>query len=223
MTSNATTTLGELASTHPAAARVFLRHHLDFCCGGKRSLAEACRAADLDPGAILDELDREACGGEPAPSWADRPLDEIADHIEEHYHTALRRDLPPLIAAARRVERVHAAKPEVPAGLADLLERFYQEMQDHMTKEEAILFPMIRRGARGDAVYMPVRVMEAEHDDHGRQLARIRELTGDLQPPAVACTTWRALYSGLEALEAELMQHIHLENSVLFPRATDEA
>lgn len=219
MTPNATTSLGELASTHPAAARVFLRHRLDFCCGGKRSLSEACRAAGLDPGAILDELDREAGSGEPAPRWDDRPLDDIADHIEARYHAALRRELPPLIAAARRVERVHAAKPEVPAGLADVLEQFDREMQAHMAKEESILFPMIRRGARGPAMYMPVRAMEAEHDEHGRQLARIRELTGDLQPPAVACATWRALYSGLEALEADLMQHIHLENSVLFLRA----
>lgn len=221
MTLNPTTSLGELASSHPTAARVFLRHRLDFCCGGTRSLTEACRAAGLDPGVILDEIVRD--GGSAEPSWNERPLDELADHIEARYHAALRRDLPPLIAAARRVERVHAAKPEVPAGLADLLDRFFREMQAHMAKEEAVLFPMIRRGARGEAVYMPVRVMESEHDAHGRQLARIRELTGDLQPPAVACTTWRALYSGLEALEAELMQHIHLENSVLFPRATHEA
>ena len=223
MTPNAMTSLGELASAHPAAGRVFLRHRLDFCCGGQRNLAEACRAAGLDPGAILDELAREAGDGEPASSWDGRSLDELVDHIEARYHWTLRRDLPPLIAAARRVERVHAAKPEVPAGLADLLEQFFREMQAHMTKEESVLFPMIRRGARGEAVYMPVRVMESEHDAHGRQLAQIRELTGDLQPPAVACTTWRALYSGLEALEAELMQHIHLENSVLFPRATHEA
>jgi regulator of cell morphogenesis and NO signaling len=123
---------------------------------------------------------------------------------------------------ARWAERVHAAKPEVPAGLADLLEDFHREMASHMAKEEAVRFPMIRRGARGEAVYMPVRVMETEHEIRGRQLARIRELTTDLQPPAVACTTWRALDRGLEALEAELMQHIDLENSVLFLRATRE-
>lgn len=216
------TSLGELASIHPSAAQVFLRHRLDFCCGGRRSLAEACRVAGLDPGAILAEIDRESHRGEPAPGWNDRPLGEIADHIEAHYHATLRRDLPGLIAAARRVERVHAAKPEVPAGLADALDQLDREMQTHMAKEEAVLFPMIRRGARGEAVYMPVRVMEAEHETHGRQLARLRALTGDFVPPAVACATWRALYSGLAALEAELMQHIHLENSVLFLRATRE-
>ena len=91
-----------------------------------------------------------------------------------------------------------------------------------MAKEEQILFPMLRRGARGEAVYMPVRMMESEHDAHGAQLAKIRELTGDLQLPYGACATWTALYHGLETLEAELMQHIHLENNILFSRATRE-
>lgn len=207
---------------HPAAMRVFLRHHLDFCCGGKRSLSQACEQAGLDSLAILGELADEIRRGDDVMGWDVRPLRELADHIESHYHAALRRDLPPLIEAAARVERVHADKPEVPAGLAELLAGFYEEMQNHMAKEETILFPMIRRGARGEAVYMPVRVMEAEHDEHGRQLAAIRELTDDLQLPAAACATWRALYGGLATLESELMQHIHLENHVLFLRATRE-
>ena len=88
-----------------------------------------------------------------------------------------------------------------------------------MQKEEQILFPMIRRGQQGEAVYLPVRVMESEHDSHGHQLARIRELTHDLKLPAYACATWTALYRGLEVLEADLLQHIHLENNILFARA----
>jgi regulator of cell morphogenesis and NO signaling len=83
-------------------------------------------------------------------------------------------------------------------------------------KEERILFPMLRQGASGPAVFSPVKVMELEHDDHGIHLAKIRALTGDLVIPANACATWTALYRGLERLEAELMQHIHLENNVLF-------
>jgi regulator of cell morphogenesis and NO signaling len=127
-----------------------------------------------------------------------------------------------LIEAARKVERVHANKPGVPAGLADVLATFFADMESHMGKEETILFPLIRRGARGEAVYMPVRVMESEHDAHARQLARIRELTDDLRLPAEACATWTALYHGLKTLEAELMEHIHLENNILFSRATLE-
>ena len=108
----------------------------------------------------------------------------------------------------------------MPAGLADILDAFFGEMQQHMAKEEKILFPLIRRGAPGDMVAMPVSVMEREHDTHAVYLAKIRTLTGDLRVPPHACATWRALYDGLVTIEADLMQHIHLENNVLFARAT---
>jgi regulator of cell morphogenesis and NO signaling len=211
--------LGDLATSNPAATRVFLRHKLDFCCGGRRSLGEACRAAGLDPDAIAAELEREATPGDASARWDVRPASELADFIESRYHRTIRRDLPPLIDAARKVERVHAQKPEVPAGLADTLVELFAEMTQHMEKEEKILFPMIRRAAPRDAVAMPIRMMEREHDTHAEYLAKIRALTGDLRPPAHACATWRALYDGLATIEADLMQHVHLENHILFARA----
>ncbi|MBP9896797.1 MAG: iron-sulfur cluster repair di-iron protein [Gemmatimonadales bacterium] len=215
-----TTPLGELAAANPSATRVFLRHRLDFCCGGRRTLAEACERAGLNPAEIAAELEQEATRGDSATRWGSRSQTELADHIEGHYHAGLRRDLPPLIEAARKVERVHATKPGVPSGLADVLTEFFAEMQSHMGKEEKILFPMIRRSERAEAVYMPVRMMEGEHDSHREQLVKIRELTDDLRLPVHACATWTALYHGLETVEAELMQHIHLENNILFSRAT---
>lgn len=215
-----TTTLSELARAIPSSTRVFLRHRLDFCCGGRRTLAEACASAGLDAAAIEAELEVEASRGDQPVHWERRTPTELADHIEAHYHAALRRDLPPLIEAARKVERVHADKPDVPAGLAAVLTEFFAEMQSHMTKEEQILFPLIRRGARGEAVFMPVRMMESEHDAHREHLLAIRRLTGDLRLPPAACATWTALYRGLLTLEEELMQHIHLENNILFARAT---
>lgn len=214
----ATTTLGDLARTAPGATRVFLRHRLDFCCGGKRTLADACASAGLDAAAILSEIAALASTPD-GPNWELRSPAELADHIEQRYHAALRRDLPGLIEAARRVERVHAQHPAVPQGLADTLDRFASELESHMRKEETILFPLLRRGARGEAVYMPVRVMEGEHDSHAHELATIRELTDQMRLPEGACATWTALYAGLSSLEAELMQHIHLENNVLFARA----
>lgn len=213
-----TTTLGDLARA-PSATRVFLRHRLDFCCGGRRTLEDACEAAGLDAKAIVAELQAEAQRGQPEAAWDERSQSDLADHIEAHYHAGLRRDLPALIEAARKVERVHREKPAVPAGLADLLSTFLSEMETHMMKEERVLFPMLRRGGRGQAVYMPVRVLEHEHETHRDVLQHIRRLTGDLEAPAHACATWRALYAGLSTLEAELMQHIHLENNILFARA----
>jgi regulator of cell morphogenesis and NO signaling len=215
-----TTPIGELAAAQPSATRVFLRYRLDFCCGGRRTLAEACERADLNPAEIVAEIEKEANRSDSSPRWESRSPSELADHIEAHYHAGLRRDLPPLIEAARKVERVHAGKPGVPAGLADLLAELSSELESHMGKEEKILFPLLRRGARGEAVYMPVRVMEGEHDAHRDQLVKLRELTDDLRLPAHACATWTALFRGLAALEAELMQHIHLENNILFARAT---
>lgn len=216
-------TLGEIAAEHPAATRVFLRHRLDFCCGGKRSLELACAQAGLDPGDVERELEKEGSRADDASSWQSRSSAEIADHIEAQYHATLRRDVPALIQAARKVEKVHAEKPAVPSGLADELTAFWDEMQHHMRKEEEILFPLLRRGAHGSMVEMPVRVMEHEHDDHAARLTRIRELTNRMQPPSYACATWRALYAGLIALENELMLHIHLENNILFRRALAEA
>ena len=214
------TPIGDIAREQPSSTRVFLRHKLDFCCGGRRTLREVCAKAGLDAEQILRELEQEQATS-PSQSWDRSSSAELVDHIVTTYHEQLRRDVPPLIDAARKVERVHADKVGAPLGLADMLTEFWTEMQQHMMKEERVLFPMLRAGIRGNQVYMPVRVMEHEHDEHGVHLTRIRELTGDLQLPPHACATWSALYNGLRAMEAELMEHIHLENNVLFPRASD--
>jgi regulator of cell morphogenesis and NO signaling len=214
-----TQSLADLARATPAATRVFWRHRLDFCCGGQQSLTHACEKAGLDAAAIAREIEVEAARDDDRIDWETRSQTELADHIEARYHAGLRNDLPLLISAARRVEKVHAGKPDVPDGLGDLLATLWDEMQDHMLREEKILFPMIRQGACGEQVYVPVRALEHEHDVHGRCLARIRQLTGDLVIPAHACATWTVLYRGLETLEFDLMQHVHLENNVLFFRA----
>lgn len=219
MHSLTTVPLADIARTTPSSTRVFLRHHLDFCCGGKRTLAEACERAGLDPAAIAAEVEMEAKHDTSQVRWEERSTAELCDYIETHYHATLRRDVPPLIEAARKIERVHAEKPDVPRGLAIVLSELLSEMEHHMTKEERVLFPMIRRGAHGELLHMPVSAMESEHDLHGEKLRKIRELTGDLRVPDHACATWRALYDGLERMEVELMQHIHIENNILFPRA----
>ncbi len=211
-------TLGQLATSHPAATHVFLRHRLDFCCGGRQKLADACLAAGLDPTQVIAEI---AAEGSPRESecWDTRPLSELIDFILVRYHEPLRADLPPLIEAAKKVERVHANKPGCPHGLAKHLEQLDTEVRQHLAKEEQVLFPAIQSGSRGAHIQMPIRVMMQEHDDHGANLRHLRELATDFQPPLEACATWRALYAGLDKLESELMEHIHLENNVLFPRA----
>jgi regulator of cell morphogenesis and NO signaling len=215
---DANQTLGQVATAHPASTLVFLRHRLDFCCGGGRPFADACRAAGLDPGEVIQEIQSEGAS-KTSERWDTKPLPDVIDFVLGRYHESLRADLPALIEAARRVERVHGKKPSCPTGLASHLEQMGSELLQHMMKEEQVLFPAIRAGRRGAPVHMPIRMMMHEHDDHGAQLERLRELATDFAPPAEACATWRALYAGLQKLESELMEHIHLENNVLFPRA----
>ncbi len=211
-------TLGDLVTTSPDAAKVFHQHGLDFCCGGKQSLGQACTAKGLDPATVIAEIEEQATKPNENIRWDQRPLDELIDHILTRYHAPLKTELPRLIELARKVEKVHAGKPDCPAGLAVLLDDVRMSVESHLAKEEQILFPLIRAG-RGQMAHTPIHVMIQEHDDHGRNLERIRKITNNLQLPEYACTSWCELYRSLAQLEVELMEHIHLENNILFPRA----
>lgn len=207
-------TLAQVVAAGPAAARVLYRYQLDFCCGGHRALHDACAEAGVNPRAVLEDIAREAALG--APSHIPTGPARLVDYILERYHRPLRPELVRLIEMGQKVERVHAEKPTCPMGLAAHLFEMQQGIEEHLGKEEQILFPMIQAG-RGQGAYMPVQVMMQEHRDHAANLRRMRELTNDLSVPPEACATWRALYEGLAALEFDLMEHIHLENNVLFP------
>ncbi len=141
----------------------------------------------------------------------------LIDHILTRYHQMHRDDLASLMPLADRVERVHADDPEAPAGLAAAIRRLAREMEDHMAKEEMILFPAMRAGG-GPGIEHPIAVMRADHDDHAETIAQIRRLTDDLTPPDHACGSWHSLYGGVAALFDDLAAHIALENDVLFPR-----
>jgi len=216
------TTVGELAVEHPLATRVFARHGIDFCCGGGEPLGAVCVRRSLDIAALLAEIERElapAGGSGAARRWDQAPLPDLIDHLLATYHRPLDEELPRLAQMARKVHEVHGSKD--PALFAELLAVYLglkAELDQHMMKEEQILFPMIRAG-QGAMAMGPIAVMEQEHVDAGSALARLRELTGGYAVPEEACNTWRALWHGLEALERDLHEHIHLENNVLFPRA----
>lgn len=209
--------LAALATSYPAASRVFHRHGLDFCCGGRRTLAEVCAEAGLDAERLAADIAAEAAA-RPQRPFDQVPLPELVQHILDAFHAKHREELPRLVAMAEKVERVHAEKATCPHGLTEHLRLVEQAMEEHMQKEEQILFPMILAG-RGRMAGMPIQVMEEEHRDHAANLVRTRQLATEFEPPAEACGTWRALYLGLEELERDLMEHVHLENNVLFPRA----
>ena len=211
--------VGQLARDIPGATRLFESHRLDFCCGGGHTLRAAAQEAGIDVApvvAALRELATRAAGSTER-RWRDASEAELIDHILTRYHAVHREQLPELLRLARKVEQVHVERPDCPHGLADHLYAMAQGLESHMRKEEAVLFPMIGRGA-GPLATAPITVMRAEHDQHGAELRRIADLTSELVPPAGACTTWRALYSGLEQFRKDLIAHIHLENNVLFER-----
>jgi regulator of cell morphogenesis and NO signaling len=215
-------TVGEIAAEHPLATRVFARHHIDYCCGGGQKLQDVCLKKELDSDKLIKEIEKELESPNlDSKSWLEAPLKDLITHILLTYHRPLDEELPRLAAMAEKVHEVHREKD--PRMLGELLSTFLAlkaELEEHMRKEEEILFPLIQSG-QGAMADGPISVMHQEHDAAGIALARLRELTHDYRIPEEACNTWQALWKGLEALEESLHQHIHLENNILFPRALE--
>jgi len=158
---------------------VLREHHLDFCCGGQQTLADAARAAGADVAAIAVRLAAIDVGN---PRDMPTGTDEIIDQIITRFHDGHRRELPELVAPSAKVEQVHAVHPEVPAGLSALLQAMLDELQSHMQKEEQILFPMMRHYP-GGLLVPPISRMRAEHTEHGQMLERMRSVAHDYAPP----------------------------------------
>lgn len=211
--------IGQIAVNLPGSTAVFRRLKLDFCCGGQLALRTACDQKGLDLDTVLAEL---AGLDRPAVQAAPQAPSDMVDHILVRYHAVHREQLPELIRMARRVEAVHRESPDVPVGLADHLETMEAELLEHMEKEEAVLFPMIQAGA-DPMIHHPIAVMREEHVNHGAQLEQLMRLCNDAIPPRGACNTWRALYAGIAQLSDDLINHIHLENNLLFPQFEPQA
>lgn len=210
--------LGALARDIAGVTALFHRHGLDFCCGGQRSLRDAATLKGLDPESIAAEI--EACRKQPQsdqPDWSEVESAELIEHILNRFHQVHREQLPEMIRLADRVERVHGERSDCPRGLAQHLLSMQDELLMHMEKEEQVLFPLLAGGGNR-MVLGPIQVMRREHDDHAEALARLVELCHGLEAPADACNTWRALYRLVSAFRFDLMEHIHLENNILFAR-----
>lgn len=217
-------TLSDLACSLPGSVGLFHRYQLDFCCAGQRSLREAAAERGLDATRLAAALQALPAEAEPPPrDWRQASNADLIEHILERYHQVHRRQMPALIPLAERVETRHAAHPHCPLGLGAHLRKMQEELEWHMCKEESVLFPWLRQGVPLPHVQGPIGMMRHEHDDHARALEQLAALTADLAVPADACSSWRALYAGLEELRRDLMQHIHLENNLLFVGANRPA
>lgn len=219
--------VGQLVAERPGRAKIFEKYRIDYCCGGKLSVAAICEKKGIDPEALLAEIARAELVGDPTPeeTWLKRPIPELVAHILETHHAFLKEAMPRLEFLTTKVARVHGDDHPELHEVASVFAKFKADMEQHMGKEENVLFPLMLKIAAGQAsasegsfVAHPIRAMESEHDGAGRDLEKIRELTGDFVPPEGACNSYRAMLDGLLEIEADTFVHVHKENNVLFPR-----
>ena len=232
MTATCETTIRDLVAGDYRTASVFQRHGLDFCCGGNRTVEEACREAGLDASALLAELERTLTApASGVPRFGAWDVPTLVTYIIGNHHTYVRGAIPVLLAHTRKIADVHGDRHPELRDVAELFQAIADEMTSHMFKEERMLFPHIvalddavREGRPAPSpvfctVENPIRMMEMEHESAGGVMAQIRELTRGYAAPADACTTYRVTLQELEAFEKDLHDHVHLENNILFPKS----
>ncbi len=219
------TTLAEIASHRPALTRELERLGLDDCCGGRRSLAEACLERGLDPEATAAELTRAAVAEAVAPDWSALAPAELVAHLVATHHLVLKQELPRLSELAARVSRVHGGRHPELIEVAALLAQLRAELEPHLQQEEQVLFPLIhslvtatsRPSGHTGSIAEAIAPMEREHVAVAALLERLRQRTGGYQAPVDTCASTRALMAGLADLEADTHLHVHKENNHLFP------
>ncbi len=217
-------TLAAVVNAHPQTARELERRGLDYCCGGQRSLADACTSQGLDAAAISSELSAMVTDGD-VNEWTAMGAAELVDHLESTHHRYLWDELPRLSALVAKIVTVHGERHPELGEVAACYERVRADLEPHLLKEERVLFPMIRELAAADSppsfhcgtLRNPISMMMREHDAVGELLARLRRLTGGYETPADGCASYAACFTGLAELEADTHLHIHKENNVLFP------
>ncbi|HEX4756767.1 MAG TPA: iron-sulfur cluster repair di-iron protein [Terracidiphilus sp.] len=227
-------TVREIALEQPTSIRVFENFGIDYCCGGRKPLGEACADRKLSVKEVVEALDSAA--GRPATStadWQQSSLAQLIDHIVVTHHAYVKRELPRLATLAQKVVNRHGETQAHLPAIQEALAQLDQELTHHLGKEEHVLFPYVARleAALGSgstlpercfgSVVNPIAMMTREHDAAGMILAGIRRMSDNFTTPAGACPTYHAFYDGLKEFEQDLHQHIHLENNILFPRAIE--
>jgi len=231
---NSEAKMKDIALSNPGARQVLEDAGLDYCCGGGKSLHEACLHANVSPEEILNRLRKNAKETGPEDlNWMAAPLCELTRHIREKHHRYVREAIPRTRTLSDKVVTKHGQNHAELADIGKLFAEVGREMIMHMQKEEQILFPYIDAleqavNAHGSVeppffqtVKNPINAMMQEHDAAGDLVRTIRNLTSGYTPPSDACTSFKALYQALREFEVDLHQHVHLENNVLFPRAVE--
>jgi regulator of cell morphogenesis and NO signaling len=220
--------VGQLVVERSSRARVLEKFGIDYCCGGKRTLLQACRDLRLDYGAVVQELENEQVASTDAQrNWASASLTDLCGNIEQTHHRYLKQELPRLEFLTTKVATRHGAQRPALVEVQRVFAELKAEMDLHMMKEERVLFPLCRQLDTAEtlpamhcgSVGNPIEVMIREHEHAGDALAQIRALTDGYTLPRDACNTYRALFDSLQHLERDLHEHVHKENNILFPKA----
>lgn len=224
--------IGQIAAGDLRKAEVFRKYGIDFCCGGKQTLREACAEKGLDVSAVEQELGQASTARGPRPlEYNEWRLNFLADYIVNTHHGYIRKSLPDLLTFSSKVARVHGSHHPELLKIQELTETVAQELTSHMEKEETILFPFIKSLAEAESsgkaadqapfgsISNPINMMEHEHDEAGQIMEEIRSLSDNYRIPEDACTSYTMLYRMLEEFENDLHIHVHLENNILFPKA----
>ena len=227
-------TLGQIAAKDLRKAEIFKKYGLDFCCGGKKTVKQACAEKGLDVAKIEQELQQADRNPSTRPlPYGDWSLDFLADYIVNTHHSYVKKTLPELRNYAAKVAAVHGDRHPELIPILRLVEEVSAELSTHMIKEERILFPYIKElvvatnnsqsvhAAHFGTVQNPISMMEMEHEMVGENLAAIRTLSGNFALPGDACASYSLLYKMLDEFEDDLYTHVHLENNILFPKSLE--
>jgi regulator of cell morphogenesis and NO signaling len=227
-------TVGELVTRNLSVAEVLIQHKIDYCCGGKKTLSEACMERGLDLPSIRNKLTTILNSPtQQTIQYSNWSLDVLIDQIIHVHHAYVRKSLDILAGLAEKVMRTHGHRHPELLQIQSELNELADELLRHMIKEERILFPYIEslltpEGPKGldnsiglICVQDPIQVMEWEHEAAAHHLDRIRQLSQSYTPPDHACTSFRLFYSLLKEFEYDLHHHVHLENNILFPKAIE--
>jgi len=226
-------TIGEIVRDDIRAGKIFKRHDIDFCCGGKKTLKKACEEKNVNADVVQEELLDLMSRNNPFPEinpdkWE---LDFLADYIENIHHTYVKQNIPVITELAEKVARVHGEHAPELVKIKELFSQVVSELVPHMQKEELMLFPYIKRltavakhkpeptTMHVGSVKTPISVMEKEHEAAGALMEEIYLLSNTFTLPDRACNSYKLLYNSMAEFREDLHRHIHLENNILFPKA----
>lgn len=221
----ATRTIGEIVAQDFRTATIFREAGIDFCCGGKKTLTEACAEKGLDPAAFAARLENsDEIRTAVAHKFNEWQPGFLCDYIVNEHHTSVRKALPDLVFYTQKIAKVHAGNHPELQEVADLFAQINKELLQHMKKEEDILFPAVKEFFSTNSekskatIRREMNTILVEHEFAGGAMDRINSITGGYKLPDDACNSYRLTFNLLEKFEDDLHTHVHLENNILFPK-----